>query len=71
MSRTLTSGSQPAFFLALTLLCLLPGEEKGSRGWMHCSIELVIARLLVFCPPWRMCRELDRHALQDTHCLMV
>ena len=71
MSRTLTSGSQPAFFLALTLLCLLPGEEKGSGGCVYCSTELVIVWLLIYCLPWRMSRELDRHALQDTHCLMV
>ena len=72
MSRILTSGSQPALFLALILLCLLPGEAKGSGGGcMHYYTELLIVWLLIFCLPWRMCRELDGHALQDTHCFIV
>lgn len=60
--------------------CLLPSTHppllaawggEGEQGCILYSTKPVIVWLLIFCLPWRMCRELDRHALQDTHCLMV
>jgi len=71
MSRALASGRQPAFFLALTPLCLPPGGEMGSGGCMCCSTLLLIVWFLTFCLPGRVCRELDRRARQESHCLVV
>lgn len=58
--------------------CLLPSTHPPLRAawgregeWGVHALFPRAADFLVFCLPWRMCRELDRHGLQETHCLMV